>query len=781
MSSLNFLVAIRFLTSINFSAHIKSKQIHVKYFNWNGFTAHLPIKNVFELKSIDDFWQQIVELKIKKSKVKQFAKSCYKAIEEANYFKKIPVDERIKVFDETLKEQLDKKSRLPPSKKKSLQGESPSTIVKPADRKSVDSALEQSVSPVPSSPKYEDSTMKEDPIEIYLQDSFNLRKSNRAVKKRKFEGFVDGESKASTSGASIEQKAKQPKIAAEETLEDRFVVDLKQLRLKFKNFSKKRACMECLEQTNEPIFKCVGKGSIKCSRWCHQNCSGHFEKKREEIRHVAGDSEEIIQTQAMITTVTCKDCNDQVKNCFVCHTNVDIEDEEKTQHCLIQDCRLTYHKNCLEVWPQNKISKGNNTNKNKKNNCCPQHTCHSCFFKDIHMNGTLAKCVQCPASYHTELTCIPAGTVFLSQTQIVCPRHPSKKEIARNIKDNVKPLNVEMCNLCLSGGNLVCCDTCPNAFHYDCIGYVESDENFICQECREGRLPLYNSIVWARVGAYRWWPALVMHESSIPMKVLKTQKFKREFCVRFFGSYDFFYTTCERVLMYDGSNLSVKTGSSRLDSAFNLALDEAHEMSKLLEVADDTNAKPKPYTKIVVNRPIAPVKMKKIDEHTQGQCNCKPTDIDPCSRSSDCINVYINFECDGETCPAKEKCQNQKLRKREYVNVKVVKTQNRGFGVVTTTDIPEHTFIIEYVGELIDSNELTRRMKQKIKNNEKEFYFLTIEGDLYVDAEPAGNTARFINHSCEPNCDTRKLNVDGNTRIGIFSNQPIKAVRKSFI
>lgn len=281
----------------------------------------------------------------------------------------------------------------------------------------------------------------------------------------------------------------------------------------------------------------------------------------------------------------------------------------------------------------------------------------------------------------------------------------------------------------------------------------------------------------------------------VPVMTLSHQKYDREFCVRFFGSYDFSWFTCERVYPYDGQNLASKGGSSRLDSAFNVALEEAHQMAKILDSGEIEilNSKPKPYTKITVNRVIGPVKLKKIEEHTQA-CNCKANDKNPCSRSSDCINTYLLTECNKFTCPAGAKCQNQKLRNREYAEIKIVKTKSRGFGAVCIKDIPEDTFVIEYVGELIDTNELNKRMNAKIKNKEKvssstfkltegvkylrfqDFYFLTIEADLYVDAEPAGNLARFINHSCNPNCVTRKVLVDGNTRIGIFTNEPIKAV-----
>ena len=36
-----------------------------------------------------------------------------------------------------------------------------------------------------------------------------------------------------------------------------------------------------------------------------------------------------------------------------------------------------------------------------------------------------------------------------------------------------------------------------------------------------GRLPLYNDIVWAKWGAYRWWPALVLHPSFVPDNIEK--------------------------------------------------------------------------------------------------------------------------------------------------------------------------------------------------------------------------------------------------------------------
>lgn len=38
-----------------------------------------------------------------------------------------------------------------------------------------------------------------------------------------------------------------------------------------------------------------------------------------------------------------------------------------------------------------------------------------------------------------------------------------------------------------------------------------------------------------------------------------------------------------------------------------------------------------------------------------------------------------------------------------------------------------------------------------------------------IDAGPKGNSARFMNHSCSPNCETQKWTVNGDVRIGLFA------------
>lgn len=54
-------------------------------------------------------------------------------------------------------------------------------------------------------------------------------------------------------------------------------------------------------------------------------------------------------------------------------------------------------------------------------------------------------------------------------------------------------------------------------------------------------------------------------------------------------------------------------------------------------------------------------------------------------------------------------------------------------------------FVIEYVGELIDDEEFRRRIEEMHKVKEENYYFLTIDKDIMIDAGPKGNLARWGN------------------------------------
>jgi SET domain-containing protein len=75
-----------------------------------------------------------------------------------------------------------------------------------------------------------------------------------------------------------------------------------------------------------------------------------------------------------------------------------------------------------------------------------------------------------------------------------------------------------------------------------------------------------------------------------------------------------------------------------------------------------------------------------------------------------------------------------------------------GRGAFATQLIPAGTRIIEYKGERISSEEADRRYPDDPSRPHHTFLF-AIDDEVVVDAAFKGNAARFINHSCDPNCD----------------------------
>eukprot|EP00051_Salpingoeca_urceolata_P020089 m.298752 g.298752 ORF g.298752 m.298752 type:complete len:260 (-) comp19539_c0_seq1:92-871(-) len=88
------------------------------------------------------------------------------------------------------------------------------------------------------------------------------------------------------------------------------------------------------------------------------------------------------------------------------------------------------------------------------------------------------------------------------------------------------------------------------------------------------------------------------------------------------------------------------------------------------------------------------------------------------------------------------------------------------------------TFIEEYCGEIYDLDTFEQRRVEYASLGLQHFFFMTLDSDTLIDSTRKGNQSRFINHSCEPNCETQKWTVNGQTRIGFFSIRDIEAMEE---
>jgi uncharacterized protein len=88
-----------------------------------------------------------------------------------------------------------------------------------------------------------------------------------------------------------------------------------------------------------------------------------------------------------------------------------------------------------------------------------------------------------------------------------------------------------------------------------------------------------------------------------------------------------------------------------------------------------------------------------------------------------------------------------------------------GTGVFTRTPIPNGKRILEYVGERISKTESVRRCEQGNP------YIFSVSDEFDLDGNVDWNPARFINHSCSPNCEAQLIRK----RIWMVALEPIPA------
>jgi uncharacterized protein len=76
-----------------------------------------------------------------------------------------------------------------------------------------------------------------------------------------------------------------------------------------------------------------------------------------------------------------------------------------------------------------------------------------------------------------------------------------------------------------------------------------------------------------------------------------------------------------------------------------------------------------------------------------------------------------------------------------------------GYGVFAARRIRKGTTIIEYLGDRISHDEADTRYEDKDPKDNHTFLF-TVDSKTVIDAGVGGNEARYVNHGCDPNCQS---------------------------
>ncbi|TNM93143.1 hypothetical protein fugu_018545 [Takifugu bimaculatus] len=164
------------------------------------------------------------------------------------------------------------------------------------------------------------------------------------------------------------------------------------------------------------------------------------------------------------------------------------------------------------------------------------------------------------------------------------------------------------------------------------------------------------------------------------------------------------------------------------------------------------------------------VDVKPLSGYETTTCNCRtPNDRIEKSCLDDCLNRMSFAECSPSTCPSADQCDNQHIQRHDWVQcLERFRTEGKGWGIRTKEPLRAGQFIIEYLGEVVSEQEFRSRMMEQYFSHSGN-YCLNLDSGMVIDSYRMGNEARFINHSCEPNCEMQKWSVNGVYRIGLFA------------
>jgi histone-lysine N-methyltransferase SETD2/UMP-CMP kinase len=114
-------------------------------------------------------------------------------------------------------------------------------------------------------------------------------------------------------------------------------------------------------------------------------------------------------------------------------------------------------------------------------------------------------------------------------------------------------------------------------------------------------------------------------------------------------------------------------------------------------------------------------------------------------------------------------CTNRHFQLFQDRMVYPIKTQHKGWGLAAGEFIPKNSFVMQYVGEVFSTDSDVGSKRIRRYKHSKCTYLMRIENNEVIDPTYSGNIARFINHSCDPNCQTRKWTIQNEICVGIFA------------
>eukprot|EP00301_Raphidiophrys_heterophryoidea_P024024 c7671_g1_i2.p1 GENE.c7671_g1_i2~~c7671_g1_i2.p1 ORF type:complete len:782 (-),score=137.04 c7671_g1_i2:40-2385(-) len=511
--------------------------------------------------------------------------------------------------------------------------------------------------------------------------------------------------------------------------------------------------------------------SGRCGRWIHPSC--------DQMRVTAAKRE---------SQHTCADCVRRESLCGICGGQCE---PSNGITCSFPQCSYRYHAACLQLIAVVEWT-------GPKRFICPLHTCAFCATR-VSPCQSFVRCLECCVTYHSP-HCVPPGLPPQSLRYIRCVRHTPLSKGNRKISSDT-------CSVCYGHGELLCCETCPATSHLNCVQnavQVEASTSsrgqvplvssngsgatggiaaigpkgeWHCRACMNGTAPMLGDVVWVKYASSRWWPAQIVpsgDNTPIPARLVQRNSNPTNFVVMFFGEHELGFVGQKAVVPFADRPLYNYAISRQLDVNYKKGVLEAKEVySKLIAgravtTAPTASLEFEPLHKNINLLPKS-VRMHMDDE----ACMCTVSG-GACRPNTSCMNREQMVECNSKICPCGDKCENQFFRKGPRARkVTPLEVEGGEVGLQAGENIPAHSFILEFRGELITTEEVKHRI---MCGTGMEKHMVALQHGITVDATKKGTNARFIRSIASAqsaNCHLQLWVVGGAMRVGVFATRRI--------
>ncbi|KAJ1352050.1 hypothetical protein KIN20_008237 [Parelaphostrongylus tenuis] len=403
-------------------------------------------------------------------------------------------------------------------------------------------------------------------------------------------------------------------------------------------------------------------------------------------------------------------------------------------------CTTKFHQKCIEDYNAAEYSV-DCLRKIVGEVICPLHLCSTCYLERWKTTSVQGQLVECVLPVRTK----DGYNLKIKQSYTRCHAHCDGK-LALLVENQHSHL--PYCCECEKRGEeaLLRCPQCVRSFHGSCLTLVYREEQRESSNALKSRPFCESCILEDKYGKY------FNQAGYVPVK--------------WAGCDNLFQLLPARYVVPMFTGLYELMGKRLREICYRRAWEE---MERDLAVLRPSIVYiPEKYTKIKtsVYHPKCPRPRLDGCKESDCMCDCPATDNDRCGPNSECTNRAILQECP-EACEAiGGGCNNRGVSRREVNRaVEIREAPGKGMGAFAIQDIPKGSFIAEYAGELISTEEMNRRIAEITahRNAEEKHYMMALDGQRIIDCKEKGNEGRsdfgFLNHSCSPNCKVEIVHV----------------------